>query len=203
MKNERQLVLFLKKGSKFNQTQVAAKINEKFEELGNPAILPVNDKNPMQPLIIFNQGIMNITMNYNDVSFIFLEENFEKCFNLIIDIMDLLDDLSFDFVRLGYVSTYIGNALERNNFKDKMFKDDSILKEDFQLAWYSKTTIDSVLVNVWERHFTDFVANVEFVSIFDINTPIDEEYNVSCEFVEDFLKKCDLFIKKKMENMLK
>ena len=67
MKNERQLVLFLKKGSKFNQTQVAAKINEKFEELGNPAILPVNDKNPTQPLIIFNQGIMNITMNYNDV----------------------------------------------------------------------------------------------------------------------------------------
>jgi len=203
MKNERQLVLFLKKGSTFNQTQVAAKINEKFEELGNPAILPVNDKNPMQPLIIFNQGIMNITMNYNDVSFIFLEENLEKCFNLIVDIMSLLDNLSFDFVRLGYVSTYIGSASERNNFKEKMFKDDSILKDDFQLAWYSKTTIDSVLVNVWERHFTDFVANVEFVSIFDINTPIDEEYNVSCEFVEEFFKKCDLFIKKKMENLLK
>lgn len=202
MKNERQIVLFLKKGSTFNQTQIAAKINEKFIELGNPIILPLNDKDINQPLIIFNQGIINITMNYSEISFVFLEEKYSECFKMMIEIIDLLNDFDLDFIRFGYISTYIGTSSNRKKFNSNMFKDDSIIKDDFQLAWYSKTTIDSVLVNVWERHFTDFIANIDFVSIFDINTPIEEEYNINADFLNSFLKKCDIFINKKQENLL-
>ena len=201
MKNEKQIVLFLKKNSNFNQTQIAAKINEKFIELGNPIILPINNKDLSQPLIIFNQGIINLTMNYNEVSFVLLEENYDKCFETMIEIIELLQYFSMDFVRLGYISTFIGDTLQKDNFKNIMFKKDSIIKDDFQLAWYSKTTIDSVLVNVWERHFTDFVSNIDFVSIFDINTPIEEEYNINSNFLSNFLKKCDTFIEKKLENI--
>lgn len=202
MKNEKQIVLFLKPNSTFNQTELAAKLNSKFSELGNPTILPPNDKDPIQPLIIFNQGILNITMNYNDVSFIFSEENSKDCDELIIKIIECLEDFNLDFTRMGYVSTYIHNKKERENFKALMFKDDSVIKDDFQLAWYSKELIDSVSVNVWERHFTDFHNKVEFVSIFDINTPIEEEYNISSEFVEGFLKKCNKFIEDKLDNRL-
>ena len=108
MKNEKQIVLFLKKNSNFNQTQIAAKINEKFIELGNPIILPINNKDLSQPLIIFNQGIINLTMNYNEVSFVLLEENYDKCFETMIEIIELLQYFSMDFVRLGYISTFIG-----------------------------------------------------------------------------------------------
>lgn len=39
MKNERQLVLFLKKGNEFNPTNLASSIYNKFNQLGDPIIL--------------------------------------------------------------------------------------------------------------------------------------------------------------------
>lgn len=202
MKNERQIVLFLKPNTTFNQTQVAAKMTEKFSELGSPIILPPNEKDPNQPLIIFNQGIMNVSINYNDVSIIFYEDIKDNCSELIVNIIDFLTDYSFDFVRMGYVSTYLNGKKERENFKKKMFADKEIIKDDFQLAWYTKESIDSVAVNVWERYFTDFNQKIDLVTIFDINTPIEEEYNISSEFVGDFLKKCDKYIESKLKDRI-
>lgn len=201
MKNERQIVLFLKKNTSFNQTQIAAKLNEKFSELGNPVILPPNDKDPNQPLIIFNQGLLNLTLNYNDVSFVFFEENKDKVEELMYEIITMLEDYSLDFVRFGYVSTYLGTKKEKEIFKEKVFKIDNMINDDFQLSWYTKELIDSVSVNVWERHFTDFANNVELVSIFDINTPMEEEFNITSDFIENFIKKCDKHINKKMNEI--
>ena len=201
MKNERQIELFLKKNTSFNQTQIAAKLNEKFSELGNPVILPPNDKNPNQPLIIFNQGLLNLTLNYNDVSFVFFEENKDKVEELMYEIITMLEDYSLDFVRFGYVSTYLGTKKEKEIFKEKVFKIDNMINDDFQLSWYTKELIDSVSVNVWERHFTDFANNVELVSIFDINTPMEEEFNITSDFIENFIKKCDKHINKKMNEI--
>lgn len=201
MKNERQIVLFLKKNTSFNQTQIAAKLNEKFSELGNPVILPPNENDPNQPLIIFNQGLLNLTINYNDVSFVFFEENKEKVEELIYEILTILEDYSFDFVRFGYISTYLGSKKEKEMFKEKVFKINNLINDDFQLSWYTKELIDSVSVNVWERHFTDFVNKVEIVSIFDINTPMEEEYNITSDFIQNFIKKCDKHISKKMNEL--
>ena len=203
MKNEKQIVLFLKKNTTFNQTQLAAKMNEKFEELGNPAIIPPNEKDPNQPLIIFNQGVMNLTLNYNDLSFIFYEEEQEKLNDLIIEIVEFLEDYSLDFVRLGYVSTFLNTKKERDNFKKNMFKDENLMNDDFQISWYKKESIDSVVVNVWERHFTDLNNNIDFVSIFDINSPMEEEYNISSTFLDDFLKECNKYIEKKQNTRYK
>ena len=62
------------------------------------------------------------------------------------------------------------------------------------MSWYKKELIDSVLVNVWEREMTDLMNGVMLLSVFDINTPIDEQYNISSEFLRDFLKKCDRYV---------
>lgn len=202
MKNEKQIVLFLKSNTTFNQTQIAAKMTEKFSELGSPIILPPNENDTNQPLIIFNQGIMNVTINYNDVSMVFFEDNKDSCNELIVDLIDFFTDYSFDFVRMGYISTFLNGKKERENFKKKMFAEENVINDDFQLAWYSKESIDSVLVNVWERYFTDFNQNIDLVSIFDINTPIDEEYNISSDFVGNFLKKCDKFIENKLKDRI-
>lgn len=202
MKNERQIVLFLEKNIEFNQTQLAAKLNEKFNELGSPVILPARDRNRDQPLIIFNQNYINMTVSYNDVSFIFSEDDKDMCNKLVIRIMEVLEEFDLDFIRMGYVSTYVHGKKERKNFKAIIFKEDNPINDDFQLAWYSRELIDSVSVNVWERHFTDLANKVEFASVFDINTPVEEEYNISSEFVENFLKKCDKFIEGKLEDRL-
>lgn len=202
MKNQKQIVLFLKKNTHFNQTRLAAKLNEKFIQLGNPLILPPNEKDLNQPLIIFNQGMITLTINYNEISFIFSEERKQEENQLLVEIIELFENLDLDFIRMGYISTYINGKKEKERFKEKIFKEEKLINDDFQLAWYTKELIDSVSVNVWERYFTDFHNNLELVSIFDINTPVEEEYNISSEFIETFLKKCDKFIEEKLKDRL-
>lgn len=194
MKDEKQLVLFFSKGTEIDNTQLAAKINSKFGILGSPAVIPFNPSNPDQPLIIFNQGSINLTVNRSDISFIYNSEDHSKLFAIVIEIIECFEDLDFTFGRMGYISTYLHTKKEREIFKEKVFKEDDLINSEFQLSWYSKELIDSVPVNVWEREMTDFMNNVELVSVFDINTPIDEEYNITSEFLKSFIKKCDKFI---------
>lgn len=202
MKNERQLVLFLKKGNEFNPTNLASSIYNKFNQLGDPIILQPNQNDPNQPLIIFNRGVFGLNINHNDISFVMFEENYKKYFDLVIEIMSFLEDEDLSFVRMGYISTFLSDEKTREKFKNNMFKDPEIMKNDFQLSWYSKEHIDSVLVNVWEKHLTDFYNKVDFVSIFDINTPLDEEYNITSSFVDNFLKKCDKFVESRLSDRL-
>lgn len=202
MKNEKQIVLFLKRKTEFNQTQLAAKLNEKFPELKEPVTLPLNVNDPNQPLIIFNQGQLNLTINYNDVSFIFFEENKSSVEEFIIEIVDFLENYNLDFVRMGYISTFLNGKEQQENFKQKIFKSEDLIKDDFQLSWYKKELIDSVKVNVWERHFTDLSQNIDLISIYDINTPLEEEYNISSDFIKNFLKKCDKYIENKNKERL-
>lgn len=201
MKDEKQIVLFIKKGFMYDNTKLASMLNEQFTELGNPVVIPFDTKHIDQPLIIFNQGKILLTMNYNDVSIIYRSN--DDMFDLTMNIIDFLEENDFDFIRFGYISTHICTDKERENFIENTFKNSEAIKADFNLSWYSKELIDSVSVNVWQRKLTDFANKVPFVSIFDINTPIDEEYNISSEFVNNFIKKCDKYIEKKEKEMFK
>jgi hypothetical protein len=115
-------------------------------------------------------------------------------YNLLNGSTELFIDDDFDFTRIGYVSSYKHTNVEKSNFINNVFIDKKMITSDFQLSWYKEELIDSVRVNVWERHITDLLNGVEFVSIFDINTPINEKNNINFDFIEHFLKKCDKFI---------
>ncbi len=71
MKDEKQLVLFFSKGTKVDGPELAAKLSKKFEFLQDPIVLPFDSKNPQQPLIIFNRGIISLNVGIGDVSFIY------------------------------------------------------------------------------------------------------------------------------------
>lgn len=201
MQNEKQLVLFFEKNTSFDQMELAKKLKEKFSELGEPTILPINEADRSQPLIIFNQKIINVTINYNDISFVYYEKDKEEYSKLAMRVLEYFIDSSYRFVRMGYVSTYFGDEKVMKKFKKTVLATNAV-SDDFQLAWYNKITIDSVLVNVWERHLTDYPNKVDFVSIFDINTPFEEEYNINSDFIEVFLIKCDKYIENKIDEIL-
>jgi hypothetical protein len=198
MKDEKQLVLFFKKGTEVDGTDLAAKLSKKFEFLKDPIVLPFDSKNPNQPLVIFNRGIISLTIGIVDVSFVYNSEVHKEMYDDIMDIILYLEDLDYSFERMGYISTFLHSKKDKENFKKNMFKDD-VIDSEFQLSWYKKELIDSVSVNVWQKGITDTINGVEFVSIFDINTPIDESYNITSEFLRDFSKKCDKYIKEKEE----
>ena len=203
MKNEKQLVFFLKPNTSFSEVQFAAKINERHPEMGNPITVPYDENNPKNPLIVFNKGIMSFTINRHDASFVFNETDEKECMEIISDILELSDDYGIEYNRLGYISTHIHTKKEKEVFVKNFAKDPSILDGEFNLAWYKSELIDSVRVNVWERHVTDKINNVDFVTIMDINTPMDKECNITSEFVTDFFKKCDKYIDEKLKERCK
>ena len=202
MKNEKQIVLFLEKNTEFSELKIATEISEKFPELGRPATMPFNSTRPNDPMIIFNQGIMNVTMNRNDLAFIYNREDDKKCFEMVKEIIELIEDYNIKFIRLGYVSTYLHTKKDREKFISNTFKDSKLVDDEFNLAWYKNELIDSVRVNVWERHLTDMMNNVDYVTILDINTPASEEYNITSDFTYNFIKECDKYITKLLQERL-
>ncbi|MBR4672309.1 MAG: hypothetical protein IKO78_03815 [Bacilli bacterium] len=194
MKDEKQIVLFFSKGTRIDNTQLAAKLNSKFSVLGNAMVIPFNQNNPGQPLIIFDQGPISLTVNVADISFIYNADKHKEYFDIVVEIIEFFEDLDYSFERLGYISTILHDKKTKETFKENVFKDSDMIGTEFQLSWYTKELIDSVKVNVWEREMTDLMNNVELVSVYDINTPIDEVYNITSEFVNDFLKQCDKYI---------
>lgn len=203
MKDEKQIVLFFSKGTVVDATSVAAKLKSKFEELGDPAVIPFSRENPNRPLIIFNQKSLNLTVNATDISFIYVRELDDKLYDVVMDIIECFEDLDYSFERLGYISTYLHTKKEKEKFKENVFKDKDMFESEFQVSWYTKDFIDSVAVNIWEKEMTDLINNVELVSVFDINTPMDEVYNITSEFVKGFIKKCDKYIMNKESNLKK
>jgi hypothetical protein len=197
MNDEKQLVLFFSKGTKIDGAALAYKLTTKFSILGQPAVIPFNPSNPNQPLVIFNQGIISLTVNMGDISFIYNSEYHAKLFDDIMDIISCFEELDYSFDRMGYISTIGHTKKEKEKLKNHIFKDPDMIDSEFQLSWYKKELIDSVSVNVWQREMTDTISNVDLVSIFDINTPMEEVYNINSEFLSDFIKKCDKYIEKK------
>ena len=194
MKDEKQLVLFFKQGTEVDSVDLASKLTKRFECLKDPIVLPFNPENPNQPLIVFERGDIKLTVGIVDISFTCLNEIYKKEYNTIIEIIEFFEEEDFSFERMGYISTFIHNKKEKELFKKYVFKEDSPVDSEFQVSWYKKELIDSVSVNVWQKGITDMINHTELVSIYDINTPIDEPYNISSEFLKDFLKKCDKYI---------
>ena len=202
MKYEKQLVLFFRKGTEIDSPELAAKLNKKFEFLKDPIVLPFNPNNPGQPLILFNRGIINLTITITDISFVYDKEIHKEMYDTIMEVVEYLEELDYSFERMGYISTFLHSKKEKEKFKSIMFKDKDTIESEFQLSWYKRELIDSVSVNVWQKGITEMANGVEFVSVFDINTPIDEVYNINSEFLKDFVKQCDKFISEK-EKILK
>ena len=194
---EKQIVVFFEKGTKVDGASLAAKLSEKFKELGDPIVLPVNENDLAQPLIIFNRGELELSVSVFDVNIIYAKKNHEKFYNLIVDILSFFEELDYYFERLGYITTIFHSKKEKQKFIENNLKSDKLVDTEFNLSWYTKELIDSVSVNVWQREVTDLMNKIELVSVFDINTPRDESYNITSEFVDNFLKKCDKYIESK------
>ena len=99
MKEEKQLVLFFSKGTKIESTDLAAKLANKFQILKDPAVIPFNPNNPGQPLIIFNQGLIKLSVNIADISFIYDSENHKKYYDTIMNIIECFEDSDYSFER--------------------------------------------------------------------------------------------------------
>ena len=197
MKDEKQLVLFFRKGTEIDNTLLASNLSSKFPTLKDPIVLPFDENNPGRPLVAFEQGTIKLSIYISDISFAYLGEEHKNVYDTVIEIIEYLEYLDLSFERMGYITTFLHNEKEKETFKKNVFNENLSIGSEFQVSWYKRELIDSVSVNVWIKGITDMLNHVDFVSIYDINTPIDEVYNISSDFLRDFLKQCDRYIEEK------
>jgi len=194
MKEEKQLVLFFREGTEIDSSFLAKKLNEKFSFLEDPIMLPFNQNDPRGPLIIFERGLIKLLVSVTDITFTYDKDKHKEVYDTVMEIIEYFEELDYSFERMGYISTFLHDKKEKEIFKEKIFNDNSPIESEFQVSWYKKELIDSVSVNVWIKGITDMINKVDLLTVYDINTPIDEVYNISSEFLKDFIKQCDKYI---------
>ena len=202
MKDNTQIVLFFSNNSTFNPTKIADKIIEEIPSLKQPMILPPNKEDIGAPVIIFNQNKeINITVSIVNIALIFYTDKLKDCKKIILKLLDIFDRDGVSFNRIGYISSNVLPKKEVKKLKNRIFKDEELINaEDFQVAWYKKVLLDGTKVNCWERYFTDVASNDNLMAVYDINTPVQEEYNINDEFVSLYIKNCQSFIDDKIDN---
>ena len=201
MNNSVQLVLFFKDGSVYNPEVVAAKISEKYSEIGNPILLPINTDAPKEadiPFIVFNQNPnFQITSNFNDVRIVLQSDFIDKLEEIVFGVFDVYNKEKLVFTRIGYIPTNLYTDEYKNEFRQNYLSPDNLSDVvDFQFSWLKRLTIDDIGINCWERSITDSKNINGLLKVYDFNTDIECKIDITKEFVKKFLKFCNNYINK-------
>lgn len=203
MNKDVQIVLFFNKNTYYNATRLAAKINEKVEILKEAMVLPQNSQKRDEPIILFNQNEdFQVTLNYEAMTLLYRKENSKEGKKVLLDLLEVILDEDLTFTRIGYIST---NELPKKKvqlFKEEVFQVEEIKKsEDFQLSWYTPIMLNATKVNLWQKYLTDSMQTDKLIAIFDVNTPLEEEYLITMDFVDNYIEKVEELISKKIEGI--
>ena len=195
-----QIVLFFDNNTNFNSNQLAAVLNKKYPILGNAVVLPVNPEDLGMPIIIFNENKdINLTINSISTSIIFGEKNLKDHKDFILEVINIFDSEGVSFKRIGIVITRILPKASLQKLKTTLFKaEDLIESTDFVIAWHNEITLDSTKFNCWERYFIDADSN-NLLGVFDINTPMDEKYYITDDFVDKSIAQSIKYVDNKMK----
>lgn len=196
MLEDRQLVVFFKNA--FDVDNVASILVKKFLFLGEVIVIPKNEEKT--PLIVFQKGEVKLMIFDDSVHINYLKDfDFEQ----ILEIVGTLENEGFEFKRMGYISNYFFNEEEKNRFIENTLVKDNKRNNHIQLYRFNMDLIDSVKVNVVEIEKTTEEFNIPMITMFDINTPVEDEYNITSSFLESFIKECDRYIRSVINNNIR
>ena len=202
MNKDVQVVLFFKKDTFYNANQIAALINNEIEDLGEAMVLPQNAQKKDEPIILFQNPKFQLTLNYETMTLMYYQENSKEGKKILLDLLELFDKEDLSFIRIGYITTYELEHKWIKKFKEKFFAMEEVQSsEDFQLAWYSPILLKGTKINLWQKYLTDSMQTNKLIVIYDVNTPVDEEYNISTEFVHDYLNGTEDLLEKKISEL--
>lgn len=203
MNKDVQIVLFFSKNTYYNATRLAAKINEKVEILKEAMVLPQNSQKRDEPIILFNQNEdFQVTLNYEAMTLLYRKEKSKEGKKVLLDLLEVILDEDLTFTRIGYISTNEMPKKKVQLFKDDVFQVEEIKKsEDFQLSWYTPIMLNATKVNLWQKYLTDSMQTDNLIAIFDVNTPLEEEYLITIDFVDNYIEKVEELISKKLEGI--
>lgn len=201
MNNSVQIALFFEEGTVYNPAIISAKIIEKFSELGNPILLPINTEAPKEanvPFIIFNQNVnFQLVLNYHNMLFTFQNSYIKQAKDIAITIFEVFNKEKINFVRIGYVPTFITEEEKKKDFEHKYVCQEE-LKDvvDYQFSWLKRIKIKDLEFNCWERSISDSNKIKGLLKIYDFNTDADIIIKIDKKFIKDFIDFCDKYMNK-------
>lgn len=195
MKDTKEVVLFFKQNTKYVAIEVANEILNRYEELGNPLVLPETE-NYKAPLIVFNSSPeFQIQANYQTFTIVVNHSYFKKLPGIIFDIVDALESFDCTFTRIGYISSLFLSPKYIDVAKSKYLKMDALEGvTDINMGWYKKINTKCGDINCWERIVTDDEHFKDLLCQYDFNSRIDEEIDLDMKYIKEFIKVADEYI---------
>lgn len=200
MKDTKEIVLFFANNTKYNALDVAKELLSRYEELGNPVILPESE-DKRRPLIIFNTNTdFQIEASLYTFNIVVKHKYFEKISTIIFDIVDAFSEFKCDFYRIGYISNVFLSPKYVDKAK-KRYLNETYLEgiNDYNLSWYKKLETNDGEINAWERLITDRANFSELLCQYDFNTPHKENVAIDMKFIKEFLHVTDEYIEQRTD----
>ena len=200
MKDTKEIVLFFNEDTNFSLVDVSKELMNRYQELGEPTLLPDNGKTK-SPLILFNTNPdFQIQISRVSVNFVVNHVYFEKLGTIVFDIVDAFEEFKCHFFRIGYISSIFLAPQYIEKVKDRFLKNENVdgIKE-FNLSWYKILENKYGIVNCWERFITDTTDFKDLLIQYDFNTPIDVNVNFDMKYIKEFIKTANNYIDARMD----
>lgn len=186
MNNFKQIILELEKDSIYKPSKVANDLIEKYPELGNEIILPINmgDENDRNiPIFLFQQN-ENFQINGNFYRIVInLSNNFmDKAIEIVENIYNILTNIKIVGISCVFQEESDDNKIDM--FKNKYFNLEEINNDEIQLSLIRYISInDENDVRCLEGYST--IDNT-FLSHFEFNTKLINDKEYTFESFEKF-----------------
>ena len=190
MDDIREVVLYFKEGCRLVPFEIAKAINERFSDIGSPAIYNP-EVNSNQPMLVFKDNPeMMMTVTQMTVNLVVTDSHFKKLDTIIFDLVDLFDELDITFTKIGLIYSIFLSEKNKEIFKNKLLNSDNIPDdiEDFNVSFYRKIDFKDTKLNCWERVITNSEQFNDLLFQFDFNTISSDEINIDMKFIRELLK---------------
>ncbi len=195
MKNSKEIVLFFQSNSTFTPIEVANEIKNRYDELGNPFVLPESEKTG-KVLFVFNEN-PSLQMQCTKEHFTIVCDHtyFNKITSIVFDIVDTFSEYSCEFKRIGYISNIFLSPDAIDKMKKKFLKEEEFERmTEFNLGWHCNLTVKGSSINCWERMITDKAHFKDLLCQYDFNSLIEEEISLDMKYIKEFFKVADEYI---------
>lgn len=201
--NNIQISLFFKKDTIYKPVDFSSEISKKYSELQNPIILPENKGFPEEanaPIVLFiNNKDFQVVSNYYTMTITLNSIEINKTIEIMEELLKIVSKFGIEVYRIGFVSRLSLENEKIIEFKTNKFTDKEIINSnDFELGWLTDITIGGLVVNCWERYFSNKETNDKLNVIFDINTKNDEINVITSDFVVKFIVDSNNYISNKL-----
>lgn len=195
MKDSFQIVLYFAEDNFYNITMVASELKNKYQEIGDPILLPINNNAPVEGnyrnLIFMQNEDFQITANFQNIAISLSGEYMEKCKDILSDTIDIF--LDNNFIRIGFVISKVFPEEKIMEIKHQYLKEENVINsKQFELSWFDNIELAGKTINCWKRYISVNTKEKDklLLCMFDFNTDANDKSILTKEYIINFIKEC-------------